>query len=440
MTNLRNIVLDMLLETDRGSKSHIVIKNTLDQKKELDKQQRAFITRLYQGTLERRIELDYIINYFSKTPVNKMKPVIRQILRMSVYQIKYMKTVPVSAVCNEAVKLTVKRKFVNLKGFINGVLRNISREIENVEYPKDKVENISVVYSMPKWIVEIWIDEYGLEKAIEMIKWGYESSKTTVRCNTSKASVEDIIANLEYQGVTVERTPLHNEVLFLSGYDKLTNLQVFTAGFITVQNLSSVMAGMAANPQKGDYIIDVCAAPGGKSLHMAEIMKGSGTVDSRDLTEYKIGLIQENINRIGATNIVTKVMDATVSDQSSVSKADIVMADLPCSGLGVLGNKSDIKYNIAPEQIEELANLQKEILKVVSTYVKPGGKLIFSTCTVNKKENNENVKWILENLPFKLYSLEGILPKEIGGKEGYIQIFPGEYEMDGFFISAFVRE
>lgn len=438
--NLRNLVLEMLLATYKGGKSHIVLKENLDRHSGLDKQQRAFVTRLYQGTLERQIELDYIINLYSKTPVNKMKPVIRGILRMAVYQIKYMDSVPESAVCNEAVKLAVKRKFVNLKGFVNGVTRNIARNIDCIEYPKEQTERLSVVYSMPKWIIEMWTKEYGREKTTEILEGLYKDKPTTIRCNTSKAKVEDIIASLEYKNIKVEQSALYDKALFISDYDNLSSLEVFNAGMVTVQDLSSMMAGLAANPQEGDYIIDVCSAPGGKSLHMAELLGGTGMVEARDLTEYKVSLIEENNNRMRYNNIRTMVKDATELDGESIGKADIVMADLPCSGLGVIDNKSDIKYNVSKEQINELVVLQRKILEVVSRYVKPGGRLIFSTCTVNKSENQGNVKWIEENLPFKLTTLEGILPKELGGKEGYVQIFPGQYGMDGFFISSFIKE
>lgn len=438
--NLRNLVLEMLLETEKGKKSHIILKDNLDNHMELNKQQRSFVTRLYQGTLERRIEMDYIINQFSKTPVNKMKPVIREILRMAVYQLKYMESVPSSAVCNEAVKLTQKRKFTNLKGFVNGVTRNIERNLNEISYPKGLEERMSVMYSIPRWIIAMWIDQYGKKKTQEMLDNLFVERPTTVRCNTTKADVEEVITNLEYQNVTVKRSEIYKNALFISNYDSLNNLDVFKAGMITVQDLSSMMAGLAANPKQGDYIIDVCAAPGGKSLHMANLLEGTGLVDSRDLTEYKVNLIEDNIRRMGCKNIKVQVKDATVLDEESVGKADIVMADLPCSGLGVIGNKSDIKYNLSEKQLEELVQLQREILDVVSRYVKPGGKLIFSTCTVNKAENQENVNWIKKNLPFVSESLEGVLPKQLGGKEGYIQIFPGEYGMDGFFISSFIRE
>lgn len=437
--NLRNLVLDMLLNTYKGGKSHIVLKECLDEKRELDKQQRAFVTRLFQGTIERQIELDYIINQFSKTPVNKMKPVIRGIIRMAVYQLKYMDSVPESAVCNEAVKLAVKRKFVNLKGFVNGVVRNIARNIDNIEYPKELTERLSIIYSMPKWIIEMWNEEYGEARTQHILEGLYQDKVTTIRCNTSKASVDDIIASLKFKKIQVEQSPLYKDCLFISNYDNLNSLEVFNAGMITVQDLSSMMAGIAASPKEGDYIIDVCAAPGGKSLHMAELLKGTGMVEARDLTEYKVALINENNKRMNYKNLKTVVMDATKRDVDSVEKADIVMADLPCSGLGVIDNKSDIKYNVSREQINELVKLQRQILQIVGDYVKPGGRLIFSTCTVNKSENQGNVKWIEENLPFKRSSLEEILPDELDGKEGFVQIFPGEYGMDGFFISSFIK-
>lgn len=438
--NLRNIVLEMLLQVNKGEKSHVALKSTVDKNVSLDKHQRSFITRLFQGTLERRIEIDFIINQFSKTPVNKMKPVIREILRMGVYQIKYMDNVPVSAVCNEGVKLAEKRKFRNLKGFVNGVLRNIARNIEKIEYPKEQKERLSVIYSVPKWIIEKWTKEYGISKTEEMLEGLYKPKATSVRCNTSKATVEEIVKSLEYQGTTVEKSKLYDKALKISGYDKLENLDVFKAGMITVQDESSMMVGIAANPKEKDYIIDVCAAPGGKSLHVSELLNGTGTVEARDLTEYKIGLIEENVARVGNENIITKVSDATVLDKEAIEKADIVIADLPCSGLGVIGNKSDIKYNVTQNQIDELVELQRKILKQVSKYVKQGGKLLYSTCTVNRQENDSNVKWIQDNLPFKLQSLNGIVPEQLKCEKGCLQIYPGQYGMDGFFVSLFIRE
>ena len=438
--NLRNMVLNMLLEIDDKKQSHIVLKETLDSHKDLEKNQRAFVTRLFRGTIERQIELDYIIDAFSKTPTGKMKKVIKYILRMSVYQLKYMDSVPVSAVCNEAVKLTAKRKFVGLKGFVNGVLRNIAKNIDSVEYPKNEEEMLSVKYSVPQWIIDMWNEQYGNEQTVKMLSGLYSRTETTVRCNESKAPVEDIIKSLKYADVEVNKSEIYDKALFISNYNSLTDLDVFNSGMITVQDLSSMMVGLAANPKEGNYVIDVCAAPGGKTLHISEMMNRTGTVEARDLTKYKVNLINDNIKRLGNKNIITKVMDATVMDEKSIEKADIVIADLPCSGLGVINKKSDIKYNVSKDQIMELVKLQRKILSVVSQYVKKGGTLIFSTCTVNKYENDENVEWIEKNLPFKPLSLGENFPEITDRRKNHVQIFTGDYGMDGFFISKFIKQ
>lgn len=442
--NLRNQVLTMLLQVNEGKKSHLVLKETLDNLPDLEKQEKSFVTRLFQGTIERQIELDYIINCFSKTKTSKMKPVIREIIRMCVYQIKYMDSVKDFAACNEAVKLVQKRKLVNLKGFVNGVVRNIARSIEEIEYPTDYVDNLSVRYSVPKWIIEMWLEQYGKDIVENILDNLYDNNVTSVRCNTSKASVADIISALEIQNIKVEKSNVYDKALNISGYHSLGTLNVFQAGMVTVQNLSSMLVGIVANPSEGMNIIDVCAAPGGKSLHVAELMNGTGHVEARDLSKQKTDLIEENISRIRYKNITTKVWDATVLDEAAVGTADIVIADLPCSGLGVIGNKSDIKLNVTREQIDELAKLQREILLIVNKYLKPDGLLVFSTCTINTIENNENVEWIKENLDMDSVSLTDTIPKELDNfntlEEGYIQILNGQEGMDGFFISAFRKK
>ena len=276
--NLRNIVLSMLIEVEEGKKSHLVLKNYLDNYSFLEKQQRAFISVLFRGSIERKIELEYIVNQFSKTPVAKMKKVIKWILVMSVYQLKYMDSVPVSAVCNEAVKLTNKRKMSGLKGFVNGVLRNITRNIENIHYPEESLNKLSVKYSIPKWIVEMWEEQYGEEQTLKMLESLYSPRAVTVRCNTSKADVADIIKNLEYHGVEVKQSNLLKNALYIKGFDSLEKLDAFQAGLITVQDESSMMVGLAGVVKKDDYVIDVCAAPGGKSLHISDILNGTGCV------------------------------------------------------------------------------------------------------------------------------------------------------------------
>ena len=204
-----------------------------------------------------------------------------------------------------------------------------------------------------------------------------------------------------------------------------------------------MLVAEVANPQKGDYVIDVCAAPGGKSLHVGDKMEGFGTVDARDVSQYKVNLIEENIRRTNSINVQAKVQDATVFDQESELLADIVLADVPCSGYGVIGKKPDIKYRVTPQKQDEIVILQRTILDRASNYVKPRGTLIFSTCTIAKEENEENMMWFLRNYPFKLESLDPCLPEELHSETtalGYLQLLPGVHNTDGFFIAKFRRK
>lgn len=444
--NERELVLGILLEITRdGEYGHIALRNTLSKYQYLEKRERAFITRVVEGTLEHMMEIDYIINQFSKVKVNKMKPVIRTIIRSAVYQMLYMDSVPNSAVCNEAVKLASKKGFVNLKGFVNGVLRNIDRNVSNIQYPdKDNmVEYLSVRYSMPVWILEKWSICYDWEQIERMLQGFFKERGTTIRCNLNRISKEELVKKLQGEGVTVKQHPYLEYALVISGYDYLGNLESFEEGDFQVQDLSSMLVAEAAAPKEGDYVIDVCAAPGGKSLHIADKLKGTGHVEARDLTDYKVELIWDNIERSQMDNIEAVSMDALVFDPGSEEKADIVIADLPCSGLGVIGKKADIKYKMTEKTQEELAQLQKDILAVVHRYVKPGGTLLYSTCTINAEENIENVRWFLEQYPeFEVRSLEPVLCSELKDsvEEGCLQLLPGIHESDGFFISAFQKK
>lgn len=428
--NARELVMEILLLITRdGEYSHIALNQVLGKYQYLEKKDRAFITRVTEGTLERMIELDYIINQFSKVKVNKMKPVIRSIVRSAVYQMKYMDSVPDSAVCNEAVKLAAKKGFVNLKGFVNGLLRNISRNLDNVVYPQPEGsgEWLSVVYSMPEWIIRQWQEDYGQEATIQMLEASLQAGPTVIRCNLKNISKEELVKKLEAEQVEVREHPLLPYALQISGYDYLGALSSFRDGDFQVQDVSSMMVAEWAAPKKENYIIDVCAAPGGKSLHLADMMEGTGTVEARDLTEYKVSLIRENVWRTGLENVVPVCQDATVLDEDSIEKADIVIADLPCSGLGVLGKKTDLKYKMTEETQRELVSLQRKILSVVQQYVKPGGKLIYSTCTVHKVENEENAAWFGENFPaFRM----------VRGQ----QMIPGKDACDGFYLAEFKKE
>lgn len=419
--NVRAVVLELLLEiTGEQRLSHVAIGGALEKYQYMNKQDRAFLSRLTEGTLERMLEIDYIIEQYSSVPMKKMKPVIQNLLRLSVYQLRYMDRIPDAAVCNEAVKLAQKKGFGDLKGFVNGVLRNIARETREIVYP-----DLSTACSTPEWIVKQWTEEYGEDTAFRMLQDQYEEKPLTIRVNIQKITRDRLKEKLRQEGIQAEEIQGMDCALAISDYDHLRSIPSFREGLFQVQDVSSMYAALMAAPKPGDYCIDVCAAPGGKSLHLAELMNGSGMVEARDLTPYKTGLIEENTARMNAQNVKAVQMDATVFDRESVEKADVVLADLPCSGLGVLRKKSDLKYRMTPEQQKELVKLQRKILDTVWQYVKPGGTLVYSTCTVHKQENERNTSWFLERYPFLL-------------KE-QVQMLPGVDPWDGFYIVKMER-
>ena len=444
--NLRELVLGILLEINKeGQHSHLVIRSTLEKYQYLEKQERAFLTRVCEGTLEYKLRLDYILDQYSSVPVEKMKPVIREILRSSVYQLLYMDNVPDSAVCDEAVKLARKKGFYNLTGFVNGVLRKVARDYSSIQFPEKNqpVEYLSVLYSMPKWLVEKFLGEYGFEKTEKMLEAFLKEKPTTIRIRQHLVDKEAVLESLKRQNVTVEPAPYAENAYYIKNYDYLPALEAFRMGNIQVQDVSSMLVGEVAAPTEGDYVIDLCAAPGGKTLCIADKLKGTGRIDARDISRTKTDLIRENAIRQNFLNVVVTEKDATQLDSESFEKADILIADVPCSGLGVIGKKTDIKYSITQNGIAELVNLQRKILEQASTYVKPGGTLIYSTCTINKEENIENVRWFVENYPYELESIDDYLCEELRcdtTKEGYLQLLPGAHDCDGFFIARLKRK
>lgn len=439
--NEREIVLEVLLEiTEHGMYSHIVLRDVLNKYQYLEKKERSFITRVTEGTLEHMMEIDYILDQFSKVKVKKMKPVIRNIMRSAVYQMKYMDSVPVSAACNEAVKLAVRKGFGSLRGFVNGVLRNVARNLDQIEYPTEPLKRLSIQYSMPEWILNLWLKAYDSDVVEQMLQAFQRETPLTIRCNLRMVTPKQLKEHLEAEGVIVKVHPYLEYAFHISGFDYLGDLESFQNGEFSVQDISSMLVSELAGPKEGDYVIDVCAAPGGKSLHMAEKLNGSGHVEARDLTEYKVGLIQENIERTGLSNVEAVQQDALIFDETSVGKADIVLADLPCSGLGVLAKKTDLKYKATKEGADSLAKLQREMLKNVQAYVKDEGKLVYSTCTINPTENMDNVHWFLNEYPeFELIDIHGSLCEELQKdvkENGCIQLLPGVHQSDGFFLAC----
>ena len=433
--NVRRVSLEIVVKVMEDRKFlNEVLTDALNKYKYLEKNKRSYISRITRGVVERFIELDAYISAYSNTKPAKLNPNIRNVLRLAIYELKYFDSIPESATVNEYVKLSGKCAPSRLKGFVNGVLRSMIRD----DFKKaclTKNESLS----MPKWLYDKFQKEYGC--ADEICKAFLMPNLITIRANTTKCTADTLRDKLEKEGVKVTQIPDIEYGFYLENVDYLEKLDSFKEGLFYVQDLSSMMVGVKSGVKAGDTVIDVCAAPGGKSLHVAELLKVSeekeyqnmepelihqGHVYSYDISDDKVNLIKENIDRAGLSNITASVKDATVFDERLKEKADIVIADLPCSGLGIIGKKPDIKSRINALDIESLATLQQNMLNVCKNYVKNKGRLIFSTCTISKVENQDNVRTFLDNnRNYKLIEEKQFMPCK---------------EHDGFFISILQRE
>ncbi|MBE5941950.1 MAG: 16S rRNA (cytosine(967)-C(5))-methyltransferase RsmB [Lachnospiraceae bacterium] len=452
--NTRLLVLEVLLDVE---KKNIFVKealhNLLFQRQFLPKQDRAFITRLVEGVTEYQVRLDYVLNQFSKTPVHKCKPAIRCILRMALYQILYMDSVPEETACDEAVKLAKKKGFRNLTGFVNGVLRNIVRNKNDITYPLPETDfalYLSVMYSVPLWLVKRIITWYGESRTQTILEAFLEEDRLTIRVNYNKVDKETFIASLQNKEIQVLEGNYVDEALQLCNINYVERIPGFKEGSFFVQDESSMLVYHVSDAQKelerlqkrdGKQVLkvlDLCAAPGGKTTHFAQMLGDRVQIEARDLSEKKVELIRDNMNRLQLENVAVCVHDALILDEEKNEWADIVIADLPCSGLGIVSKKNDIKYHIRDEQLLELSNLQKTILTNAASYVKPGGLLLYSTCTINPDENIENAKWFLEHFDFSPEDIKATIPNQLQPSilENYmLQLLPGEVQCDGFFIA-----
>lgn len=441
--NSRELILDILLELSKESEySNVLIAAVLEKYDYLDGREKAFIKRVAEGTIERRIQIDYILDQFSKVPVKKMKPLIRELLRMSVYQMLFMEHIPDAAVCNEAVKLAKKRKFQSLQGYVNGVLRNIARNKAEIAYPdrqKEKAGYLSVYYSMPLWLVEHYSTAYGEENCERILQAYLKRQPVSIRLDErmSRKEQEEMLSLWKKKGVETFRHPYLPYAVTVEKSEGIRSLQGYEEGKFAVQDVSSMLVVEAAGIKEGDTVIDVCAAPGGKSLHAATKLHGTGQVIACDVTEYKTDKIEENRCRLQLSNVAVRTLDARVPEPDFVGRADVLIADVPCSGLGVIGKKQDIKYRITEESMEEIVQLQKEILQNVVSYVKPGGIMMYSTCTMNPAENEEMVKWICHEFAFEPESMAPYMPEALQqeAETGMLQLLPGVHETDGFFMA-----
>lgn len=435
--NEREIAVFILMDIfNERAYNNIILRKTLNSHSELTPVQKAFITELVNGTLRNLINIDYIIDKFSKTKTLKMKPFILNNIRIAVYQIIYMDKIPVSAACNEAVKLAKKRSFASLSGFVNGVLRSIARGKDSIEYPSDKVKALGIKYSYPQWIMEYWLEEMTEDEIEKICRAFSEPPVISICVNTTKTDKYELKDRLLKEGIQADTDTVSDNSLYIYKTSNIAESKCYKEGLFHIMDESSMLAVQIMSPEKNSVVADLCAAPGGKSFAAAELMENTGVVYSRDIYEHKVRLIKEGAERLGLTVIKAEIKDAEKSDPNL--KADYVIADVPCSGFGLVRKKPDIKYNKTYDDIEELVKIQRRILKAAADSVKEGGVLIYSTCTISHKENIENVKWFCGEYGFKCEDITKYLPKGTNCKtadKGYIQILPYMWGTDGFFVA-----
>lgn len=442
--NPREIAASALFEIlEEGGYNNTVLKRTLAANGVLSPEDKGFVTDCVNGTLRNILYIDYVLERVSAMKIKKMKPYIRTVLRMSVYQLKFMGKSPY-AVVDEAVKLVKKRKMQGLVPFVNGVLRRVSENPQGLEIEaKTPSERISLTYSHPLWVVKAWVKAYGAEFTERLCAANNTPPKITVAANTLLCSRDELKENFEFAGGRVEESDVFPNILRISAAADISRTESFKKGLFHVMDEASAAAVFALNPGAGERILDICAAPGGKSLLAAQLMGDKGEVHSRDISGIKLEMLEDAADRLKIHIIRTEERDGTIPYEEDFGAFDAVLVDAPCSGLGLLRKKPDIRLKKNAEDVKALRELQRSILKTAAGYVKDGGRLIYSTCTLTKEENRENFLWFLENFPFEAVDLNGVLPEKLCGKSakyGYTELFPHIHGTDGFFISLAVKK
>lgn len=432
MKTARQITVEALMKVNKGGGySNLVIDNSIAASG-LDVRDAGFATALFYGVLERMITLDHCIKGFSNMKLEKLSPPVREILRMSLYQLMYMDTVPESAAVNEGVNLAKTMGQEKAAGLINGILRSFIRAGKRVpRMAGTRADQLSIQYSAPAPMIEMLIDSYGEEAAIGVLATSLGRPPVYVRVNTMKTTVEALLPILEQEGIVADTDTGTENALRLSATGDITSHASFKAGLYHVQDLSSQLCCKALDVQSGQRVIDVCAAPGGKTFTLAQLLAGEGTVLALDLHASRTRLIREGAKRLGLPNVETKENDAT-SYNSTFGEFDRVLCDVPCSGFGIIRRKPEIKYK-KQEDIGELPQIQYKILENSSKYCKADGILVYSTCTLNKQENEAVIERFLKE--HSEFCAEPLLAAF--GEAGYYKtFFPHIDSSDGFFVAT----
>ncbi|WP_438446755.1 16S rRNA (cytosine(967)-C(5))-methyltransferase RsmB [Gorillibacterium sp. sgz5001074] len=439
----REAALDVLTRVDTDQAYSNLLLNQALTKLKLERQEAALATELVYGTIQRLNTIDYFLGRFASKGLERLQPWVRSLLRLSFYQIRYLDRIPPHAAVNEAVNLAKKRGHQGIAGLVNGILRSVLREKDRLTLPEKlpAAERLALEESHPQWLVERWIRRYGEDTAAAMCRANNRHPKASIRVNLLRGTREELARSLAEEGIETRPSELSPQGLILESGGNLAGHGRFASGEYTIQDESSMLVALAVAPEPGMRVLDCCAAPGGKTTHLSELMGNKGEIIASDVHEHKEKLIREQATRLKLGNIRTVVSDAReLAAKYPEASFDRILLDAPCSGLGVIRRKPDLKWTKSEGDITEIAAVQRAILRAVHPLLKPGGLLIYSTCTTEPEENAAQIRRFLEETPgFTPEPFpEGMLPEgEVReeAKSGMLQLLPHQFDSDGFFIA-----
>ncbi|WP_118168302.1 16S rRNA (cytosine(967)-C(5))-methyltransferase [Nostoc sphaeroides] len=460
MTNPRQLAFIALRDVHKGAYADVALDRVL-QKVNLADCDRRLLTELVYGSVRRQRTLDTLIDQLAKKKSHQQPQDLRTILHLGFYQLRYQERIPPSAAVNTTVQLAKENGFSGLTGFVNGLLRQYLRKaggqgsrgaeeknsfllphsplpyFDSLQLPENPVERLGILHSFPDWIIQVWLEQLGLAQTEQLCEWMNQSPTIDLRINPLRTSIEEVEAALQSAGILVRRIPHLPQALRLIGNSgSIQKIPGFKEGWWTVQDSSAQLVSHLLDPQPGEVVIDACAAPGGKTTHIAELMADKGKIWACDRTPSRLRKLQENSQRLNLQSIQICTGDSRHFNQFQ-NTADRVLLDAPCSGLGTMHRHADARWRQTPESVRELSDLQKELLTHTSTFVKAGGVLVYATCTLHPAENEEVISAFLAKSPD--WQIESPNSVEVPASaystpQGWFKVWPHRQDMDGFFM------
>lgn len=437
MKSARQAAFEALLKIQKeGAYSNLVVDATLKENEHFDERDKAFFSNLVYGTLDRLILIDYNLSMYLNQPVRKLKPELHTILRLGTYQLLFLDKVPSRAAVNESVNLAKVNKSAFAASLVNAVLRRVADNgLKLPEGSENDPDYLAIKYSCPEWLISMWIEAYGFDNAIALAEKALEAAPVVVKVNTLKTTVDDLIWKLAEEGVVAEKSTKFPDSLVLNNTGAVEELLAYQEGLFHAQDFASQICCKALDAKPGETVFDLCSAPGGKAFTIAQSMQNTGCVRAFDIYQSRVDLIKNGAKRLGLDNVYTYLSDATIFNEN-YGMADRVLCDVPCSGLGIIRRKPEIRFKKSAE-IDNLPEIQYSILCNATKYLKDGGRLVYSTCTLNPKENDEICNRFLEEHPE--FEAVKVLPelRRYGENDKYLTLMPHIHSTDGFFVAVF---